>query len=427
MLRSHTVVQFSVKITLESITAAVRIMTQGQPLSGFGSSTGLPTHPTQPQRRVLIPFTGLLPCLSRCEIFARLRSNDLSMLAMPLLKVSYLVGLLFPTMLLRFSAAGSFISNTESFVLLAVLCVSPTQYLWHPYTGFCSNCRKFAFSACTPSFLPIIAVDDALHVRFVFSAPVVQYHYSRCLAAHHRSLQPEAVPGLQLWLADVSAAYYTGLCFSAGLYYDVPNNSGCKRLGKNSLNVNIYCFSFHVLYLPDRLRYPHSDCSFDFFQKVLRARLPLLQFYLLMLLGNSVSPNYNGLFMLYSLPCCAGILVPPDDMNSGTQILVCCKYCCASCSIDSGARDVPNAKALLVHEIIHDLFLYSSMNTQPNWNPQVILKACGSISAQFLHPISCQYTSPPRTLLLIGAFKCLHLWIQELLAPFLLVYLHSSS
>ncbi|KAH3705855.1 hypothetical protein Pelo_19597 [Pelomyxa schiedti] len=28
---------------------------------------------------------------------------------------------------------------------------------------------------------------------------------------------------------------------------------------------------------------------------------------------------------------------------------------------------------------------------------------------------------------IIGAFKCLHLWILELLAPFLLVYLHSSS
>ncbi|KAH3760940.1 E3 ubiquitin-protein ligase HECTD1 [Pelomyxa schiedti] len=62
---------------------------------------------------------------------------------------------------------------------------------------------------------------------------------------------------------------------------------------------------------------------------------------------------------------------------------------------DSSARDVPNAKALLVHEIIHDPFLFSGMNTQPNWNPQVILKACESISAQFLHPISCQYTSPP--------------------------------
>ncbi|KAH3714606.1 hypothetical protein Pelo_18884 [Pelomyxa schiedti] len=40
-----------------------------------------------PQRRVLIPFTGLLPCLSHCEIFARLRSNNLSMLAMPLVLI----------------------------------------------------------------------------------------------------------------------------------------------------------------------------------------------------------------------------------------------------------------------------------------------------------------------------------------------------
>ncbi|KAH3760941.1 hypothetical protein Pelo_7226 [Pelomyxa schiedti] len=47
------------------------------------------------------------------------------------------------------------------------------QYLWHPYTGFYSN---------STSFLPIIAVDDALHVRFVFSAPVVQYHYKSLLS-----------------------------------------------------------------------------------------------------------------------------------------------------------------------------------------------------------------------------------------------------
>ncbi|KAH3732166.1 hypothetical protein Pelo_16999 [Pelomyxa schiedti] len=280
------------------------------------------------------------------------------------LKVSYLVGLLFPKMLLQFSAAGNlcFPSNTAN----------TTQRFLHIST----------------SFLPIIAVDDALHVRFVFSAPVVQYHYSRCLAAHCRSLQPE----------DVSAAYYTELCFSAGLYYDVPNNSGSK-LGKNSLNVNIYCFSFHVLYLPAGLHCHHSDCIFDFFQKVdaawqlCKSALKTSQNAEQFLAFHTNSRLVFLITMTYS--CRIPSHVVQDDVNTGTQILVCCEYCCASCSIDSGARDVPNAKAPLVHEIIHDLFLYSNMNTQPNWNPQVILKACGSISAQFLHPISCQYTWPP--------------------------------
>ncbi|KAH3722819.1 hypothetical protein Pelo_18475 [Pelomyxa schiedti] len=160
------------------ICHSLRWIDWGQPLSGFGSSTGLLTHPTQVfmySHREETPIPQNVASIQCCW-FLHICTGSAGPLVLN-------------------AIAKNYVQNTESFVLLA-LCF-------------------------TTSFLSIIAVDDALHVGFIFSAPLAQYHYSRCLAAHLRSLQPEAVPGLD---CDVSAAYYTELCFSAGLY-DVPNNS----------------------------------------------------------------------------------------------------------------------------------------------------------------------------------------------------------
>ncbi|KAH3723293.1 hypothetical protein Pelo_18003 [Pelomyxa schiedti] len=199
-------------------------VTQGQPLSGFGSSTGLPTHPTQ-----VFMYSHREEYLQGFVVTIYQSNAIGSHPASVLLKVSYIV----PSYLSWLCRTISVVKTVSSLNRImspsccSALCISSVVFVASIYRILFELYETCVF--CLYVYCPMIA-DHLL-----------QCHYSICLAAHLRSFQPEVITTVVAMplsanpkFPNVSAAYYTELCFSAGLYYDVPNDSGVESKASTS-------------------------------------------------------------------------------------------------------------------------------------------------------------------------------------------------